>query len=158
MYLIFLEEFMRSRRRSTTFFTMLLLIIFAVGGYFGIKYINDHAQKYVYFNTNGGNSIAAVAINGENAVDEPTDPTKTGYDFKGWYIDKNYTSLYDFSTIPTQTITLYAKWEPKTFLINYYDDLGSFITSYIVIYGQPGSVRPVDAKKGYDGYWVDEKW
>ena len=49
----------------------------------------------------------------------PTDPTKTGYDFKGWFASSdNGTTLsqtaFDFETAITDDVALYAKWELKT--------------------------------------------
>ena len=49
-----------------------------------------------------------VAYNGK--ATEPTAPTKTGYTFGGWYTDAACTTAYDFNTLVTADITLYAKW------------------------------------------------
>ena len=43
-------------------------------------------------------------------ITRPADPTRDGYAFEGWYTDEACTKGYDFSTIPTGNITLYAKW------------------------------------------------
>jgi len=37
-------------------------------------------------------------------------PTKSGYEFIGWYSDKDLTNKFDYDTILTQDITLYARW------------------------------------------------
>ena len=55
---------------------------------------------------------AAKSINGEAFV-APIAPTKTGYTFDGWYNEADDT-LYDFETIPTGDINLYAKWTEVT--------------------------------------------
>ena len=39
---------------------------------------------------------------------EPADPAKEGYDFTGWYTDKELTKLYDFGSNVTGDLTLYA--------------------------------------------------
>lgn len=46
-------------------------------------------------------------------VTKPTDPTRTDYDFVGWYIDSACTTLFDFeNTIITEYDTaIYASWE-----------------------------------------------
>lgn len=41
------------------------------------------------------------------------EPTKEGYTFKGWFLDKEFTKEF-VSTSYTEDITLYAKWEPIT--------------------------------------------
>lgn len=45
-------------------------------------------------------------------VERPSDPTRAGYDFKGWYSDEMGTVKYDFSrTDISGDITIYASWE-----------------------------------------------
>ncbi len=43
--------------------------------------------------------------------------TKTGYTFGGWYTDSNLTTPFNSSSIITSDITLYAKWNIRTFYI-----------------------------------------
>ncbi len=38
------------------------------------------------------------------------EPTRKGYRFDGWYIDKGRTEVYDFTKTVTGDFTLYAKW------------------------------------------------
>ena len=43
----------------------------------------------------------------------PTEPTKTGYIFAGWYTDNtNYTTAFTADTLVTASTTVYAKWGP----------------------------------------------
>lgn len=44
---------------------------------------------------------------------EPTTPTKEGFDFAGWYTDKELKEKYDFSSKVTKNLTLYAAWTEK---------------------------------------------
>ena len=65
----------------------------------------------VTFNTNGGTAISAQTITAGEHVTKPTDPTKDGYTFAGWYKDAEFTTAFDFATetINADT-TIYAKW------------------------------------------------
>lgn len=65
----------------------------------------------VSFNTNGGSSIDAVKVESGKTVAKPTSPIKNGYTFTGWYTDSKLTKTYDFTSLVTADITLYAKWE-----------------------------------------------
>lgn len=47
-----------------------------------------------------------------NTVHKPDNPTKTNYEFGGWYTDSACTSAYNFNSIVTNSFTLYAKWNP----------------------------------------------
>ena len=53
-----------------------------------------------------------IIANGKTAT-EPASPTKEGYIFKGWYLDKEFTKLYDFAAPVTEDVTLYALWEKE---------------------------------------------
>lgn len=41
-------------------------------------------------------------------------PTRTSYEFKGWAVDKEGTTLFDFTKPITGSVNLYAKWEHET--------------------------------------------
>ena len=78
------------------------------------------AEKYtVTFNTNGGNSIDSVLVEKGKKVSEPTNPTKEGFMFLGWYSDIGLTAKYNFDTTVTSNINLYSKWEENTKSIKY---------------------------------------
>ncbi len=64
----------------------------------------------VIFETNGGSDVAAVKINRNDIVERPADPTREGYIFDGWYIDKELETPYDFATKVTSSLRIYAKW------------------------------------------------
>ena len=44
-----------------------------------------------------------------------TNPTRNGYDFSGWYYDKNCTKAFKNGTKASEDLTLYAKWTPTAF-------------------------------------------
>ena len=82
--------------------------------------IGGGVSRYtVKFETNGGSSIKAQTISRNNVAKAPETPTKDGFTFDGWYSDKELTSVFDFETKITKSITLYAKWKevPDTKII-----------------------------------------
>ncbi len=70
----------------------------------------------VNFESNGGSEVASVQAEEGSAVEKPTDPTKAGYLFNGWYIDSALETLYDFSGAVTKNLTLYAAWADESML------------------------------------------
>lgn len=42
---------------------------------------------------------------------KPADPTRAGYDFKGWFTDEGYAQEFDFNQPITAETTVYAKWQ-----------------------------------------------
>ena len=78
--------------------------------YTEITAVNDCTVK---FDTMGGSIVEdQIIANGKTAT-EPASPTKEGYIFKGWYLDKEFTKLYDFAAPVTEDVTLYALWEKE---------------------------------------------
>lgn len=66
----------------------------------------------VTFNANGhGTASSAQTVNSGDKATRPTDPTASGYTFGGWYTNAECTgTAYDFNTVVTSNLTLYAKW------------------------------------------------
>ena len=70
----------------------------------------------VTFDVDGGTpAIDAVKVDKDATVSEPTTkPTKTDYNFTGWFTEKNGSTKFDFTTPITKDTTIYAGWEEKT--------------------------------------------
>lgn len=67
----------------------------------------------VSFDSNGGSDVDSVKAAKNETVKKPNDPTRDGFDFDGWYTDKELTVKYDFAQKVTNSFTLYAKWNEK---------------------------------------------
>ncbi len=61
----------------------------------------------VMFHTNGAGSVATQMLTYGQTATQPTQPTKAGYTFQGWYTSQG---AYDFSTPVTDDVAIYAKW------------------------------------------------
>ena len=75
-------------------------------------------QVGVIFNTTGGSVINPVIVNVYEPVNEPAQPTREGYSFEGWYKDTSFTTEFDFDSLITVPIVIYAKWEILTYEVN----------------------------------------
>jgi uncharacterized repeat protein (TIGR02543 family) len=74
--------------------------------------IREKITKHiVIFRTNGGIKVDNQTVDNRNCV-EYCESDRVGYTFDGWYIDKECTDKYNFSTLVTDSLTLYAKWKP----------------------------------------------
>ena len=96
----------------------------------------EDAKKTVSFDTNGGNNIISQEVIFGEFATAPTAPTKTGYTFEAWYEDEELKTEFDFETHITKDVTLYAKWEDKTYTYEFIngnnqeltiDDIKSFV-------------------------------
>lgn len=62
-------------------------------------------------NYSGAPAATEVEVMQKQAVARPEDPTRAGYQFIGWVVDKETQEEYfDFTRLFTDNVTLYAKW------------------------------------------------
>ena len=120
----------------------------------------DVTTKYtVKFNTNGGSSVTSQKVEDGKVASKPSDPTKKGYSFIGWYSDEACNNVYDFATAVTSNITIYAKWSIESYTVSFDVKGGNeTIDSQTVEYN--GTItKPSDpTKEGYTfGGWYLEQ-
>lgn len=78
-----------------------------------IKAIWKDRTYTVDFHTNGGTKIPSQTVKHGGYAAVPSDePTKTGFEFDGWFADSKFSDTFDFENTPiTADTTIYAKWE-----------------------------------------------
>ena len=64
----------------------------------------------VTFDTDGGTSIPSQSVRSGNKATQPTNPTKSGYTFGGWYKEDTFTTAFDFDDAIVADTTVYAKF------------------------------------------------
>lgn len=64
----------------------------------------------VTFNTNGGSQVASQSVNHNGTASMPSQPTKAGQVFVGWYEDSDFSTPFDFSKKIVQDTTVYARF------------------------------------------------
>ena len=64
----------------------------------------------VNFDSNGGSAVASQSVKYGSKASRPTDPTRAGHTFQGWYTSRDGGSKYDFGTAVTGDVTLHAHW------------------------------------------------
>ncbi|MFA5692258.1 MAG: DUF4886 domain-containing protein [Acholeplasmataceae bacterium] len=124
---------------------------------------NDEEKVNVIFNFNYEDSPndINVSLNKDEKVDEPSNPTREGYEFMGWYLEEN---LFNFNDKVTGDITLIAKWQKivekndlivVTFDYNY-DDI---IPVEVLIEKNKTVLEPVSpSREGYEfnGWFLND--
>jgi len=111
----------------------------------------------ITFEENGGSTVTDITQEPGSSVSVPVAPTKTGYAFAGWYSDSALTSAYTFSVMPSQNITLYAKWQINQYTITFQTNGGSSIAPLTQDYLSSVSAPEIPTKTGYSfvGWYSD---
>ena len=119
----------------------------------------------VTFNSNGGSAVSSqVGLSKGAKISKPLDPSRSGYTFKGWFVDEAMTASWNFDTnTVTGNITLYAKWDVnpvvETFDVTFDSNGGSAISSQVGLLKGAKISKPLDpSRSGYTfkGWFVDE--
>lgn len=63
------------------------------------------------FDSQGGSAVDSISAIPGTSISKPSpDPVLYGHEFDGWFTDDTCQVAYQFTTMPTQDITLYACW------------------------------------------------
>lgn len=119
-----------------------------------VIYAHWKADSYtVTFDVNGGElDNTELIVTFDDLYGELPMPTKAGYDFVGWFTDKNVGQEIKEDTKVTITApqTLYARWKVSVYEVTFNTTGGEEITDKIeVTFGEPYGELPVAERVGY---------
>ena len=90
------------------------ILVFAIVFFLVLRPQSGADSRYtIQFETDGGTTVAAMQIDKGAQVTSPTDPSKDGYEFEGWYTDSARTKKATFPFAADENTVLYAKWTEK---------------------------------------------
>jgi len=114
-------------------------------------------QYIITFSVDGGSAVTAIEDDFGASVTAPTNPTKTGYTFGGWYSNSTLQTAYTFTTIPSGNITVYAKWTTNQYTITFNVNGGSAISPIEEDFGSSVTAPTSPTKTGYtfSGWYSD---
>ncbi|NLP48933.1 MAG: hypothetical protein GX345_08360 [Clostridiales bacterium] len=96
----------------------------------------------ISFDSDGGSEVDSISQDYGTAVTAPTDPTKTGYTFKGW-------EPAIPSTMPAENLNCVAQWEVKQYSLTFKVD-GETYATITQDYGTTVTAPADPEKEGYD--------
>lgn len=111
-----------------------------------------HPSKYtVKYNANGGKKIKkTVKVAYNAAIGKLPTPTRTGYNFMGWYYGGNRIITSTPINFAATTVTLKASWEKKNYTVTFNANGGSVNPSTrTVAYNTAVGTLPSASRSGY---------
>ena len=121
----------------------------------------------ITWNVNEGDELTGEGYTVEafygNPITAPSDPTRRGYTFGGWYTDgSNFaenTKFTDGGAMPDHNVTFYAKWTAIPYKITYELDGGTNVSGnpaqYTVETGKIKLVAPTKMGYAFEGWYSD---
>ncbi|UNT96633.1 InlB B-repeat-containing protein [Allobaculum mucilyticum] len=114
-------------------------------------------ESYVVtFDSDGGTPVASMTTDYGTAITAPSNPTKTGYTFAGWFVG-GAEKAFDFNTKITGPLTLTAHWTANKYTVSFDSDGGSAVSPVTVEFNHPIS-KPADPTKTgciFDGWFAE---
>lgn len=120
-----------------------------------------HTVSFYYGNQAEETSkVVPKVVQYEKTVNKPTDPIAKGYQFEGWYTQKNGGELFNFNQKITKDVTAYAHWSEVKPDHTVYFDCGSQAKGFSVVVQYEKTVKkPTDPEaEGYqfDGWYTQK--
>ena len=104
----------------------------------------------VNFDSNGGSAVASQSVKYGSKASRPTDPTRAGHTFQGWYTSRDGGARYDFNQTVTGDVTLYAHWSVNSYTLAFDGNGGKASeSSRTVQYGNQYGTLPTATRTGY---------
>ncbi len=111
----------------------------------------------VTFNSNGGSTVPSQTVAAGGYASLPSEPTKSGYRFDGWYTSPSGSTQFSFGPINSNK-TAYAHWtaQPTTYTVTFNSNGGSTVPSQTVAAGGYASLPSEPTMDGYrfDGWYT----
>lgn len=103
------------RKSIFTFCAIALMLVLSLSVLTACNKDGKHKEYTITFDSKGGSAVQPIKASAGAAITAPTDPTKDGFVFAGWYesTDGGTTlsdTAFSFSYMPARVFTLYAKW------------------------------------------------
>jgi len=114
-YMIAVKSFLCLRRiiqtTSLSWFVLFMTNLFLFSSCANPFVAQIIEPKTISFETNGGSKIDEQIVYRNYPIQRPANPSKDNYLFDNWYIEnEDFETPWDFKTIPTSDLTLYANW------------------------------------------------
>jgi uncharacterized repeat protein (TIGR02543 family) len=145
-------------KKIIVLFSLLVMSSFLL---FGCESPSEISIEYtITFDSNGGTQVNSITDDLNASIAKPSDPTKSGYTFDGWYTSSALTTAVTWPHTMTANVTFYAKWTENavtnTFTVTF-DSNGGTTVSAITNNENSSIAKPSDPTKSgftFDGWYT----
>ncbi len=123
-----------------------LILIFLILSTLILLFSCGTKEYTVTFDADGGSSVEAQIVKDGEKATVPTDPTKEGYTFLGWYSGNEKWSFIDSPV--TENVVLKAKWEKNKYTVTFDANGGNGGTEKTVEHGKT-TTAPMVTRPNY---------
>ena len=112
----------------------------------------------VTFDSQGGSAIDSLSADHGTTITKPSDPTREGHAFGGWFKEAACTTAWDFTNnTVTADVTLYAKWTINDYSVTFDSQGGSQVDNIPANYDTKIAEPAEPTLEGYTfGGWYIE--
>ena len=112
------------------------------------------ADYTVTFDSAGGTSVVPQTVASGGLVIKPTDPTRSGWDFVGWY-DGSTSWTFATDTV-SDNMTLTANWSMvESVFAGVYDNIVDTLNGAVIVYDNDDKVLTCEAQRLYADFRDD---
>lgn len=112
----------------------------------------EKAEYRVIFDSKEGSAVSQAGVKFEEKITKPTDPTKEGHTFAGWFKETTLDNEWNFENdVVTANITLYAKWTVNQYTATFDVNGGDSVDPATITknYQEELETLPVATRTGY---------
>ena len=99
---------------------VLVLVVVSI-----VKTSRNAKNNYTVSFYNGETLIVETKVKYGSKVSRPEDPTEEDKIFDNWYVDSNFTNIFNFDTLIKQDTKVYAKFNIKQYTVKFETNGGS---------------------------------
>ena len=106
-----------------------------------------------------GREITSEQYAEESVLFEKVQVKRDGYTFGGWFTNPELTVPFEGTTMPSNDLTLYAKWNINTYTVTFESNGGSSVDAQQVPYGSMASEPSAPTRENYrfQGWFKDQE-
>lgn len=123
-----------------------------------VLYAKWQVNSYtISFEENGGSEVSEISLSFGSEITLPNSPLKSGSTFLGWYTDSEFTQLFSESSMGSENLIVYAKWQLNNYTIHFEENGGSLVEDISQAYDTIISIPSVPIKEGFTflGWYTD---